>query len=94
MLGGIGLLILYELLNASSAHSTLHFYFIYVGIPPSRSFSALKGKYDDAEPLVKRALAIDEEKLSPDHPGGAKSLNNLATVWGSQVKVDVHMLHN
>ncbi len=27
-----------------------------------------QGKYPEAEPLVKRALAIREKSLSPDHP--------------------------
>ena len=27
-----------------------------------------QGKYSEAEPLFKRALAIDEKALGPDHP--------------------------
>ena len=48
-------------------------------------FLANQGKYDDAEPLYKRALAIGEETLGPRHPYVASSLNNLATLLDSQV---------
>ncbi len=37
-----------------------------------------QGKYAEAEPLNKRALAIMEKALGPEHPGVATSLNNLA----------------
>ena len=48
-------------------------------------FLANRGKYDDAEPLFKRALAIREETLGPRHPDVAGSLNNLAGLLDSQV---------
>jgi len=32
----------------------------------------------EVEPLIKRALAIEEAALGPDHPEVAKNLNNLA----------------
>jgi hypothetical protein len=32
----------------------------------------------EAEPLYRRALAIDERSLGPDHPNVATDLNNLA----------------
>ena len=48
-------------------------------------FVANQGKYDDAEPLYKRALAILEETLGPRHPDVAISLNNLASLLHSQV---------
>ena len=48
-------------------------------------FVANQGKYDDAEPLYKRALAIREETLGPRHPDVAGSLNNLALLLHSQV---------
>ena len=38
-----------------------------------------QGRYADAEPLYKRALAIREKALGPDHPDVATSLNNLAS---------------
>ena len=41
---------------------------------PSRS------AYDQAEPLFRRALAIREAALGPDHPNTGKSLGNLAGV--------------
>jgi len=34
----------------------------------------------EAEPLMKRALAIDEKSYGPDHPDVAISLNNLAAL--------------
>ena len=48
-------------------------------------FVANQGKYDDAEPLYKRALAIREETLGPRHPDVAGSLNSLAGLLVSQV---------
>ena len=48
-------------------------------------FLANQGKYDDAEPLYKRALTIREETLGPRHPDVAQSLNNLAGLLKSQV---------
>src|SRR5437588_12845906 len=47
-----------------------------------------QGKYDDAEPLYKRALAICEEVLGPIHPSTATSVNNLAFLYNSQGKYD------
>ncbi len=35
----------------------------------------------DAEPLYKRALAIWEKALGPEHPHVAASLNNLAELY-------------
>ena len=40
-----------------------------------------QGKYTDAEPLYKRALAIREKALGPDHPDVATALNNLALLY-------------
>jgi Tetratricopeptide repeat len=37
-----------------------------------------QGRYPEAEPLHKRALAIYEKALGPDHPDAALYLNNLA----------------
>ena len=44
-----------------------------------------QGKYDDAEPLYKRALTIFEETLGPRHQDVAGNLNNLAVCFYSQV---------
>ena len=38
-------------------------------------------KYEEAKPLLKRALAIREKSLSPDNPDIAVSLNNLARLY-------------
>jgi hypothetical protein len=35
-------------------------------------------RLDEAEPLFRRALAIDERSFGPDHPTVAIDLNNLA----------------
>ena len=43
-----------------------------------------EGRYADAEPLYKRALAIREKALGPDHPDVAQSLNNLADLYSAQ----------
>ncbi len=37
-----------------------------------------QGKYAEAEPLYKRALAIWEKALGPEHPDVATSLENYA----------------
>jgi len=38
------------------------------------------GKYQEAEPLLRRALAIAERTLGPKHPHVAKVLENLAAL--------------
>jgi hypothetical protein len=38
------------------------------------------GDYDKVEPLYRRALAIQEKALGPDHPETANSLDNLAAL--------------
>ncbi len=43
-----------------------------------------QGRYAEAEPLYKRALAIYEKKLGPDHPDTGISLNNLAGLYKNQ----------
>lgn len=39
-----------------------------------------KAAYSDAEPLMRRALAIDEASYGPDHPEVATDLSNLASL--------------
>ncbi len=39
-----------------------------------------QGRYAEAEPLQKRALAIWEKALRPEHPNVAQSLENYAAV--------------
>ncbi len=49
-----------------------------------------KALHAQAEPLLRRALSIDEASYGPEHPNVARHLNNLAccfrrrTVWGRQ----------
>jgi len=45
-----------------------------------------QGKYAEAEPLYKRALAILEKAFGPNHSSVATSLNNLAALYCSQGK--------
>jgi tetratricopeptide (TPR) repeat protein len=35
---------------------------------------------EEAEPLYRRALAIDEQSFGPDHPNVGTDLNNLAAL--------------
>ena len=43
-----------------------------------------QGRYANAEPLFKRALAIYEKALGPEHPNVATGLNNLALLYNAQ----------
>ena len=45
---------------------------------------AWQSRYAEAEPLYRRALAIDEKALGPVHPRVATRLNNLAVLYASQ----------
>jgi tetratricopeptide (TPR) repeat protein len=42
-----------------------------------------RGQFRAAEPLLRRALAIDERSRGPDHPDVARDLNNLAMLLKS-----------
>ncbi|CAN0434923.1 unnamed protein product [Ectocarpus sp. 12 AP-2014] len=46
------------------------------------------GKYDEADPLYQRALAIDEKALGPYHPDVASDLNNRAGLLRAQGKYE------
>jgi hypothetical protein len=39
-----------------------------------------KASYGEAEPLMQRALAIDEASYGPEHPDVARDLSNLASL--------------
>jgi tetratricopeptide (TPR) repeat protein len=41
----------------------------------------IRAAWGEAEPLLKRAIAITEKTLGPDHPDLATSLNNLALLY-------------
>ena len=47
-----------------------------------------QGKYAQAEPLLKHALAIREKVLGPEHPHTATGLSNLAALYRAQGKLD------
>ncbi|CAN0192932.1 unnamed protein product, partial [Ectocarpus sp. 12 AP-2014] len=49
--------------------------------------TAFQGKYEEAEPLYKRSLAIDEKVYGPDHPEVATDLNNWAALLEAQVRL-------
>lgn len=44
-----------------------------------------QGKYEEADPLCRRALAINEAVLGPQHPRVASALNNWAELSKAQV---------
>ncbi len=44
------------------------------------------GRYDDAEPLLKRALKIRERALGPYHPDVATCLNNLGSLYHTEAR--------
>jgi CHAT domain-containing protein/tetratricopeptide (TPR) repeat protein len=53
-----------------------------------------QGRDTEAEPLHKRALAIRERALGPDHPQFAQSLNALAYLYGRQGRyAEAELLH-
>jgi len=41
-------------------------------------FCRAKAEFAEAEPLMRRALAMDEKAIGPEHPDVARDLNNLA----------------
>jgi CHAT domain-containing protein/Tfp pilus assembly protein PilF len=45
-----------------------------------------EGKYAEAVPLARQALAIYEKTLGPDHPAVAAALNNLASFYDDEGK--------
>ncbi len=45
-----------------------------------------RGQYQEAEPLIQRALEIRERVLGPEHPDTAQSLNSLALLYWHQGK--------
>ena len=45
-------------------------------------------QYDQAEPLIRRSLSIDESSFGPDHPNVAIRLNNLATLLQATNRLD------
>ncbi len=49
---------------------------------------AVNPKYEQAEPLYQRALAIAEQQLGAEHPDTAISLNNLAALYHEQGKYE------
>jgi len=45
-------------------------------------------RLDQAEPLMRRALKIDEDSFGPDHPDVAIDLNNLAGLLKATNRLD------
>ena len=52
---------------------------------PRSARRSWQDKYDDAEKLYKRSLAIEEKVYGPDHPDVATGINNLAALLEYQV---------
>lgn len=46
----------------------------------------IQGKYDEAEPLCRRAMEITKRVLGEAHPDYATCVNNLASLLKSQVR--------
>ncbi len=75
-----------DFVNSSGPNILSHLYRLQDKLPFAKSLyqRTLARIYPDqekfarAEPLYQRALAIREQKLGPDHPATAESLNNLA----------------
>jgi uncharacterized protein HemY len=44
-----------------------------------------QGRYAEAEPLLKRSLAIREKVLGPDHPDVGQSLAALAELYHAKI---------
>jgi tetratricopeptide (TPR) repeat protein len=81
----------YELGNYSAAETALRKVLVVHGDDPIVLNNLgvvlrVETKYSEAEPLYKRALAIDEKALRPDHPDVAIRLNNLASLYHDQGK--------
>ena len=47
-----------------------------------------QGKYEEAEPLLQRALRINEQVLGPEHPETATTLQELAQLYLNQGKYE------
>lgn len=47
-----------------------------------------QAEYEEAEPLLQRALLIYEQILGPEHPDTVKSLNNLAQLYQTQSRYE------
>jgi len=45
-------------------------------------------RLEEAEPLYRRALAIDEQSYGPNHPAVATVLNNLAELLGATNRLE------
>src|SRR5271170_4748983 len=53
-----------------------------------------QARYADAEPLVKRSIAILEKTSGPNHPNVAKALNDLAELYRIQGRyADAERIH-
>lgn len=66
---------------AVSAHVKRHQTDLVITVPV-----AFQGKYEEAEPLLIRSLAIHENAYGPDHSAVAASLNNRAGQLQCQVR--------
>jgi len=51
-----------------------------------------QGRYSEAEPLVRRSLAIVERAFGPDSPGVSNNLQSLATLYARQGKPEAEAM--
>lgn len=65
------------------SHIYMHYFLRHSSL---RILPAIQGKYEEAEPLYERSLAIREKALGPDHPAVATALNNRALLLEEQVR--------
>jgi tetratricopeptide (TPR) repeat protein len=70
------------------ALSLLMFILGVIGVIGYRELGKKQGKYEQAEPLYQRALAIKERVLGKEHPSTATGLNNLALLYYNQGKYE------
>jgi tetratricopeptide (TPR) repeat protein len=71
----------------SAEHLTVQQGLVAAGLFNAVGFGAItQGKYEQAEPLFQRALAISEQQVGAQHPDTASSLNNLALLYQDQGK--------
>lgn len=54
--------------------------------------SATQGKFDEAEPLCRRAIEMGEKTLGPIHPRVAIRRHNLGKVLKGQVELTVGVM--
>ena len=60
-----------------------------VGLTKQADSLLAAGRFGEAEPLYRRALAIREKALGPDHTSTLDMIHNPGNLYGDQGKLDV-----